>query len=54
MFFLFRDVLEGLARCCLHMDQLDEALRWAVKLVITGYIWILASFWIDLFGIGFY
>ncbi len=22
------------------MDQLDEALRWAVKLVITGYIWI--------------
>jgi hypothetical protein len=28
-----RDVLEGLARCCLKTHKLDEAKRWALKLV---------------------
>ena len=28
-----RDVLEGLARCCLQTNRLEEALRWAIKLV---------------------
>jgi hypothetical protein len=35
------------------MDQLDEALRWAVKLVITSYTYLdLASFdWINLLAV---
>ena len=28
-----RDVAEGLARCCLQIGRLDEAKRWATKLV---------------------
>jgi hypothetical protein len=32
-----RDVLEGLARCCLQTNRLEEALRWAIKLVMPSF-----------------